>query len=484
MIKLKRIISMLLVVAMVLLYLAPVATVAAAGETVTTDKATYDIGDTIQVTGTGFTAWTVVALQILKNGTTLVYVGQVSADGSGAFATGILAAWSYGNYTLRAGTTASTTFVLTATGILTTDRLYYKVGATGTLTGTGFPNGPAKSLAIVTPGGDIKYILATQPTGSSFSDTFLVGAGWVPGIYWGRAVYLLESVTRTVTTPFTVVPVPPVPTTLTASAGHNEVALNWTAVTNPAPGVVTYTYKVYRSTTTGTGYTYLGAAATNSYLDTTATATAVAGTYYYVVTSVDNTPLHYESAYSNEASATPWGDTVTVTFPLIVGWNMITVPVTTATTNPIEVFKNLPVGWRLYSWDAAAGIYRDKSQTLLALGAGYWLKVAAPNNYPVTGLPNLAPETAIPLFFGWNMIGNPYAVDTAWTAVHVIKDDGLPVSLNTAVTNGWIQANFYYWNDTAYEALNGLTIGGKFGNLKGYWTKALMTGVELIFPKP
>jgi len=291
-----------LLVALLLLPLAPVPRASATGEIVSTDKAGYEPGETIHVTGSGFTAWTQLPLTILKDGTTLVYTNQVNTDQTGAFATGILAAWGYGNYTLRVGTTASATFAIASAGTLTTDLLYYLVGATGALAGTGFPFGPAKSLAIVRPGGEIKYVLTTQTIDSSFSDTFLIGLDWEPGIYWGRAVYEMESISRTVTTPFTVAPIPPIPTNLHTTAGHNQVSLTWNAVTNPYQGG----YKVYRSMVSSGSYTYLGMTTSAGYTDSTAV--AFAGSYYYVVTSFDNTPYAHESGNSNEASATPWGD--------------------------------------------------------------------------------------------------------------------------------------------------------------------------------
>lgn len=94
-------------------------------------------------------------------------------------------------------------------------------------------------------------------------------------------------------------PAPSAPTTLTATAGNVQVALSWTAVTG-ATG-----YKVYRSTTAGGPYTEIGTATVTDYTDTTVTNGT---TYYYVVTA---TNADGESAYSNEASATPQAPAVT-----------------------------------------------------------------------------------------------------------------------------------------------------------------------------
>ncbi|WP_128895713.1 Kelch repeat-containing protein [Longirhabdus pacifica] len=84
------------------------------------------------------------------------------------------------------------------------------------------------------------------------------------------------------------------PLNLTATAGDAKVTLNWNEVTDAD------TYNVYRSLTSGGSYTSV---ATNvygtSYVDSPLTNGT---TYYYVVTAVNEDG---ESAYSNEASATP-----------------------------------------------------------------------------------------------------------------------------------------------------------------------------------
>ncbi|WP_128895707.1 Kelch repeat-containing protein [Longirhabdus pacifica] len=87
------------------------------------------------------------------------------------------------------------------------------------------------------------------------------------------------------------------PLNLTATGGDAKVMLNWNEVTDAD------TYNVYRSLTSGGPYTSV---ATNvygtSYVDSPLTNGT---TYYYVVTAVNE---NGESAYSNEASATPQSD--------------------------------------------------------------------------------------------------------------------------------------------------------------------------------
>lgn len=89
--------------------------------------------------------------------------------------------------------------------------------------------------------------------------------------------------------------VPPAPTGLTATATTNAITLAWD--NNPDPTVTTY--KVYRSTISGTGYVAYATTSTSDYVDTNATAGT---TYYYVVTALN--AVGNESSFSAEAAAT------------------------------------------------------------------------------------------------------------------------------------------------------------------------------------
>ena len=86
---------------------------------------------------------------------------------------------------------------------------------------------------------------------------------------------------------------PSTPTGLTATAGVEQVALNWQAVGNAA------SYNLGRSTVSGGPYTTVGSASGTNYTDT-----GLAGdtTYYYVVAAVT---LGSQSGSSAQVSATP-----------------------------------------------------------------------------------------------------------------------------------------------------------------------------------
>ncbi len=92
---------------------------------------------------------------------------------------------------------------------------------------------------------------------------------------------------------------PAAPTNLTATAGNGMVSLDW----NDNNEVDLAGYNVYRSMTSGSGYSKLNGStlvSDSNYIDNSATNGIP---YFYVVTAVDD--ANNESGYSNEASATP-----------------------------------------------------------------------------------------------------------------------------------------------------------------------------------
>jgi hypothetical protein len=101
---------------------------------------------------------------------------------------------------------------------------------------------------------------------------------------------------------------PAAPTGLTATAGSLQVSLSWTVSTSTDVSG----YHVYRSTVSGSGYSYClwCKFSTTFYTDTG----LVAGVkYYYVVTAVDTS--NNESSDSNEANAAPLDESGQVVSP-------------------------------------------------------------------------------------------------------------------------------------------------------------------------
>ena len=87
---------------------------------------------------------------------------------------------------------------------------------------------------------------------------------------------------------------PTAPSGLTAAPGYGNITLNWSSPANAA------SFKVKRSTTSGSGYTVIASNVLSApFLDTSYT---VGTPYYYVVTAVNNMG---EGPISNQATATP-----------------------------------------------------------------------------------------------------------------------------------------------------------------------------------
>lgn len=124
----------------------------------------------------------------------------------------------------------------------------------------------------------------TLPNGSSSN----AGAGWdfVTGwgaINWDSFVNVLAGSLSA----------PAAPTNLAATAGNGQISLTWTASAN-ATG-----YKVFRSTTSGSGYSQVGTPSATNFTDSPLTN----GTQYFYVVKATNSIG--DSGNSNEANATP-----------------------------------------------------------------------------------------------------------------------------------------------------------------------------------
>jgi hypothetical protein len=139
----------------------------------------------------------------------------------------------------------------------------------------------------------------TQPIPTAFTGTLTnaaaLGIGSIPsalGNYYGGALDEVRLYTAALTPPQVMTLVAPLPpTALTINPVGTTFTLNWTASTG------SMSYRVYRSTTSGTGYSQIAAGLTaTTYADTNVPFNT---TYYYVVRGFGLV----ESANSNEAFA-------------------------------------------------------------------------------------------------------------------------------------------------------------------------------------
>ena len=141
----------------------------------------------------------------------------------------------------------------------------------------------------------LEQSLVTGVTGTTYSDTTAVNG--TTYYYVVQSVNGLGGSAFSTEQSATPIAPPAAPTGLVATPGVNTVGLSWTASTGSP-----VSYNVYRSTTSGSGYSVIsapGAVTTTAYTDNS----AVGGTtYYYVVTAVN---AGGESANSSEVPATP-----------------------------------------------------------------------------------------------------------------------------------------------------------------------------------
>ncbi|MCX5977083.1 MAG: hypothetical protein NTV33_09730 [Coprothermobacterota bacterium] len=180
----------------------------------------------------------------------------------------------------------------------------------------------------------------------------------------------------------------------------------------------------------------------------------------------------------NDTWALTFQTAVTLTYYLSAGWNMISVPL--VLPNPSSKW-HIPEGWPIYSWDAANARYSDLRYPNLVVGAGYWLKAPSAQPLTIAGPLYTGDSIAIPLAFGWNMIGTPYNQPVSYNNKVVVKNGSDVRTLDQAVTAGWIQAPLYRWTGSTYAVL---ASGGSFQPLAGYWVKALLRlGCSMIFVK-
>lgn len=247
----------------------------------------------LSVTGTGFSTSTVSLPLSINPGASTTFNAQFAPQAAGS-ATGSISLVSN-------APTSPTAVALSGTG----------VAATLTISTT--PS--SLSFGTVNTGTTAQQTVAIKNTGNSsvtISQINVSGTGYtLSGA--GTPVTLTASQTLTITVNFspTMAGAATGSVTITSNASgspaavalsgtgavavQHSTALNWTASTSPVSG-----YNVYRSTTSGSGYTKVNSSLVGgvSYTDSTV---ASGTTYYYVTTAVDGSGT--ESNYSNEVQA-------------------------------------------------------------------------------------------------------------------------------------------------------------------------------------
>ncbi|MEI6509900.1 MAG: hypothetical protein WCO14_03020 [bacterium] len=198
---------------------------------------------------------------------------------------------------------------------------------------------------------------------------------------------------------------------------------------------------------------------------------------YALAIDPSNSQIIYAGASGGAFKYTP--PSIILLYNLSAGWNMISVPLVLPNPSSKGI---IPEGWPIYSWDASNARYSSLPTVPLTVGAGYWLKAPFAQNLMITGPPYTGNTMAIPLAYGWNMIGTPYNQPVSYNSKVMVKYGNALKTLDQAVASGWIKGPLYRWTGSAYDVL---TSGGVFQPLAGYWVKVLLaTGCSMIFTKP
>lgn len=142
------------------------------------------------------------------------------------------------------------------------------------------------------------YTTISSPTATSYTDTSLTNG--TTYYYVVSAVNSSGQSANSNQVSATPISVLPPPTSLTATAGNQQVSLSWAASSGAAG------YNVKRSNVSGGPNTTIASPTTTSYVDTGLTNGT---TYFYVVTAVNSAG---ESASSNQVSATPTGASTSI----------------------------------------------------------------------------------------------------------------------------------------------------------------------------
>ncbi len=156
------------------------------------------------------------------------------------------------------------------------------------------------------------------------------------------------------------------------------------------------------------------------------------------------------------------------------GWNIMGVPLNSA--NVKDSIFNQSVSTYLYDYSPHGGYFLSKN---LDMAKGYWLGSLAPVAVNVAGVQN-NDTIGVSLTAGFNLISLPYYVPNYSKSMLFINNGSITVSLDSAVTLGWISPALYAYQSTlgSYSSVDTLS------PWSGYWFAAVDSSLRLIFGPP
>ncbi len=122
--------------------------------------------------------------------------------------------------------------------------------------------------------------------------------------------------------------------------------------------------------------------------------------------------------------------------------------------------------------------FYPRISTPMMPGVGYWLKLFRETTLRVEGTPIPTDQPyQVPLFGGFNQVGNPFARDLPVGEILVAFGNEQPVGLAEAEQRGWVQNAVWVW-----DSVRGYQLAQTVRQWQGFWVRALRpSGVRLVF---
>lgn len=173
--------------------------------------------------------------------------------------------------------------------------------------------------------------------------------------------------------------------------------------------------------------------------------------------------------------------TMEVTLP--AGIHLFTVPLLPTAFDEAEALGIQPNELLLARWNPLrTGSFKyefyPRITTPMMPGVGYWIKLLQERTIRIEGTPVPSDQPyEIPLYGGFNQVGNPFARDLPVGEILVMFGNEGPVGLSEAERSGWVQNAIWVWDRT-----QGYQLVQTVRQWQGFWVRALRaSGVRLVF---
>jgi hypothetical protein len=173
--------------------------------------------------------------------------------------------------------------------------------------------------------------------------------------------------------------------------------------------------------------------------------------------------------------------TMEVTLP--AGIHLFSVPLLPTSFDEAEALGISPDELLLARWNPLRPgelkyEFYPRITTPMMPGVGYWLKLLRETTIRVEGTPVPSDQPyQIPLYGGFNQVGNPFARDLPVGEILVAFGNEGPVGLAEAERRAWVQNAIWVW-----DKVQGYQLAQTIRPWQGFWVRALRpSGVRLVF---